>query len=335
MLRRIVGARVNDQEAADDLVQETLVRVLAASDRVEPGMLEPYAIVTARNLVATMRQQQARHQRNEHRVIDLRSPQAPDEGLLAGEDQAAVGQALARLSGRERETLLAHEVAGHGTQTLAKELGSTAGAVAAQLNRTRARMRVEYLLALDGSEPPTERCRPVLLAISGGDRRRQREVGAGRHLLECELCARLSQPLLERARPRDDEVVVAVRADADIVVVRQKARELSTRAGFSRTDLTIIATAVSEVARNIVRFAGEGHVVVELLEDPRPGVRVLARDTGPGIPDVEQALANGYSTYGGLGLGLPGARRLMDDFSVVTEQGRGTTVVMTKWRQEG
>lgn len=335
MLRRIVGARVNDQEAADDLVQETLARVLAASDRVDPGMLEPYAIVTARNLVATMRQQQARQKRNEHRVIDLRSPQAPDEGLLASEDQAAVSQALARLSGRERETLLAHEVAGHGTQTLAMELGSTAGAVAAQLNRTRARMRVEYLLALDGSEPPTDRCRPVLLAISGGDRRRQREVGAGRHLLECEPCARLSQPLLERARPRDDEVVVAVRADADIVVVRQKARELSTRAGFSRTDLTIIATAVSEVARNIVRFAGEGHVVVELLEDPRPGVRVLARDTGPGIPDVEQALANGYSTYGGLGLGLPGARRLMDDFSVVTEQGRGTTVVMTKWRQEG
>ena len=335
MLRRIVGARVSDQEAADDLVQEALVRVLAASDRVEPGMLEPYAIVTARNLVATMRQQQARQERNQHRVIDLRSPQAPDEGLLAGEDQAAVSQALARLSGRERETLLAHEVAGHGTQTLAKELGSTAGAVAAQLNRTRARMRVEYLLALEGSEPPTDRCRPILLAISGGDRRRQREVGAGRHLLECELCARLSQPLLERARPRDDEVVVAVRADADIVVVRQKARELSMRAGFSRTDLTIIATAVSEVARNIVRFAGEGHVVVELLEDPRPGVRVLARDTGPGIPDVEQALANGYSTYGGLGLGLPGARRLMDDFSVVTEQGRGTTVVMTKWQQEG
>ena len=335
MLRRIVGARVSDQEAADDLVQEALVRVLAASDRVEPGMLEPYAIVTARNLVATMRQQQARQERNQHRVIDLRSPQAPDEALLAGEDQAAVSQALARLSGRERETLLAHEVAGHGTQTLAKELGSTAGAVAAQLNRTRARMRVEYLLALEGSEPPTDRCRPILLAISGGDRRRQREVGAGRHLLECELCARLSQPLLERARPRDDEVVVAVRADADIVVVRQKARELSMRAGFSRTDLTIIATAVSEVARNIVRFAGEGHVVVELLEDPRPGVRVLARDTGPGIPDVEQALANGYSTYGGLGLGLPGARRLMDDFSVVTEQGRGTTVVMTKWQQEG
>ena len=335
MLRRIVGARVGEKEAADDLIQETLVRVLAASGRVEPGMLEPYAIVTARNLVASMRQEQERHRRNQHRVIDLRAPQAPDEDLLASEDQTAVSQALARLSDRERDTLLAHEVAGQGTQALANELRSTAGAVAAQLNRTRARMRVEYLLALDGSEPLTDRCRPTLLAISSGDRRRQREVDAGRHLLECDLCARLSQPLVERARPRDDEVVVAVHADADIVVVRQKARELATRAGFSRTDLTVIATAVSEVARNIVRFAGAGHVVVELLEDPRPGVRVLARDTGPGIANVEQALADGYSTYGGLGLGLPGARRLMDEFSVVSEQGRGTTVVMTKWRQEG
>jgi RNA polymerase sigma factor (sigma-70 family) len=335
MLRRIVGARVSDRAVADDLVQETLVRVLAAADRVEPGMLEPYAIVTVRNVIATMRVEKDRHRRNQHRVMDLRPVPLPDEDLLAREEQAAVTAALGRLGTRERETLVAHEVAGRDTRSLAAELGSSPGAVAAQLNRTRARLRVEYLLALEQAEPPTDRCRPVLLAISGGDRRRQREVDAARHLLECDLCARLSQPLLGRGQQRDDEVRIPIRADADIVTARQAVRELAARVGFAGTDLTLIATAVSEVARNIVRFAGTGEVTVELLEQPRRGLRVVARDTGPGIPDVEQALQDGYSTIAGLGLGLPGARRLTDEFAVASEVGRGTTVTMTKWLQEG
>jgi serine/threonine-protein kinase RsbT len=190
---------------------------------------------------------------------------------------------------------------------------------------------VEYLLAVEQAEPPTARCRPVLLAVSSGDRRRQREVDAGRHLLECDLCARLSQPLMERGTPRDDEICIPIRSDADIVAARQAGRELAARLGFSRTELTLIATAVSEVARNIVRFADVGQIVVELLEQPRRGVQVTARDSGPGIPDVDEALRDGYSTYNGLGLGLPGARRLMDEFAIVSEIGRGTTVTMTKW----
>jgi len=226
-------------------------------------------------------------------------------------------------------------VQGEGTRSLAKGRGSSAGAVAAQLNRTRARLRVEYLLAMEGTEPPTDRCRPVLLAFSSGDRRRQREVDAGRHLLECDLCARLSQPLTERGQQRDDEVRITVRTDPDVVLARQRVREVAERVGFPRTDLTVIATAVSEVARNIVRFAGAGEIVVEPLEEPRPGVRVVARDTGPGIADVDRALVDGYSTSHGLGLGLPGARRLMDEFAVVSEPDQGTTVTMTKWRQEG
>ncbi len=176
-------------------------------------------------------------------------------------------------------------------------------------------MRVEYLLALEKTEPPTEQCRPVLLAISSGDRRRQREVDAARHVLGCELCARLSEPLMRRGQTREDEVRVPVRSDADIVAARRAAREMASRAGFTGTDLTIIATAVSEVARNIVRFAGTGEVVVSAVDDPPArGVRVVARDSGPGIADVDQALEDGYSTYHGLGPGLPGARRLMDEF---------------------
>ena len=180
ILRRFVGSRVADRAVADDLVQETLVRVLAASGRVEPGMLEPYAIVTARNLVASMWKEQDRHRRNQHRIVDLRPPGAPDEGLLQREERHAVTQALGRLSERERQTLVAHEVLGQDTQSLAAELGSSSGAVAAQLNRTRARLRVEYLLALEGAEVLTDKCRPVLFALSGGDRRRQREVDAAR-----------------------------------------------------------------------------------------------------------------------------------------------------------
>ena len=334
LVRRIVASRVPDPATADDLVQETLARVLAAAGRVEPGMLEPYAIVTARNVVASMWRDQDRHRRHQHRVVDLRPPEAPDEDVLAREDRAAVAQALTRLSERERATLLAHEVSGRDTRSLAAELGSTAGAVAAQLNRTRARLRVEYLLVSERVEPPTERCRPVLLAISGGDRRRQREVDAARHLLECDLCARLSEPLVGRGRSRDDALRVAVRTDADVVAARQAAREVATRLGFSTTDVTLIATAVSEITRNIVRFADSGEVVVTELQEPRTGISIVARDAGPGIPDVERALQDGYSTYQGLGLGLPGARRLMDEFAVVSEVGRGTTVTMTKWRGE-
>lgn len=176
MVRRIVGARVADQELAEDLVQETLVRVLSAAGRVEPGMLEPYAIATARNVIASRWKQQDRHRRNLHRVVDFEPVEPPDEGLLAREEQTAVARALKRLSEPDQRILLAHEVSGQDTRSLAQEVGSSAGAVAAALNRARARMRVEYLLVLERTEPPTDRCRAVLLTLSSGDRRRQREV---------------------------------------------------------------------------------------------------------------------------------------------------------------
>jgi anti-sigma regulatory factor (Ser/Thr protein kinase) len=124
-----------------------------------------------------------------------------------------------------------------------------------------------------------------------------------------------------------------VARDADVVVARQKAREVAVRAGFSGTDLTLIATAVSEIARNIVKFARRGEFTFAGVTEPgRTGLLMTARDSGPGIPDVPQALRDGYSTYRGLGLGLPGARRLMDEFDITSEVGKGTTVTMTKWR---
>lgn len=331
MLRRIVAARVGQHPAAEDIVQETLLRVLAAQERIEPGMLEPYAIATVRNVMATMWRQDDRDSRNRHRAHDPSEPVDAESIVVASEEQSAISKALERLSDRERGILLAHEVQGQATRELADEMGSTAGAVAAQLKRTRARLRVEYLLALEDVEPPTDECRTVLLALSSADRRRQREVDAPRHLLECELCSRLSEPLLGRGPARPDEVHVRITGDPDIVAARQAARELAVRAGLTGTDLTMLATAVSEVARNIVRFASSGEVSIEIVQRPRRGIQVVARDTGPGIPDIHRAMEDGFSTYDGLGLGLPGARRLMDEFRIVSEPGKGTTVTMTTW----
>ena len=117
-----------------------------------------------------------------------------------------------------------------------------------------------------------------------------------------------------------------------MVVARQRGRELAARAGFSATDQTVIATAISEIARNIVKFAERGEVVVTTMsQDGRHGLRVVVRDVGPGIEDPEEAMRDGYSTYHGLGLGLPGARRLMDRLDLESVRGEGTTVTMEKW----
>lgn len=333
LVRRVVAARVHDPHLVDDLVQETIVRVMAARARVEGETLAPYAAVTARNLVASHARRDAAARRMAHLLADEDVTARPEEELLRREERSAVDAALTRLSPSEREMLLAHEVHGQDTATLAASRRSTPGAIAARLNRTRAKLRVEYLVAQERTEPPTDQCRPVLLALSAGDRRRQRELDAGGHLLACDWCARLSVPLLDR-RPAadDDHVRVPVTTDADVVVARQKGRELAARAGFSATELTVIATAISEMARNIVKFATRGEVLISVVtENERKGVTVVVRDVGPGIPDVQRAVQDGYSTYGGLGLGLPGARRLMDEFEIVSEVGKGTTVTMTKW----
>jgi serine/threonine-protein kinase RsbT len=129
-----------------------------------------------------------------------------------------------------------------------------------------------------------------------------------------------------------DETRIVVAADTDIVKARQTGRQLATELGFSVTDLTLIATAISEVARNITTYAGRGEITLRLVrQDGRRGLLVVARDQGPGIRDVERALEDGYSTARGMGLGLPGARRLMDEFEIESEPGRGTTVSMWKW----
>jgi serine/threonine-protein kinase RsbT len=131
----------------------------------------------------------------------------------------------------------------------------------------------------------------------------------------------------------DDEVRVPIDCDADLVTARAEGRAMAERLGFPRPDPTLIATAISEVARNIVVHAGHGEIVLRPFEEQhRYGLVVIANDDGPGIRDVEAAIRDDYSGRGGLGLGLPGARRLMDDFEVVSGPDTGTTVTMRKWR---
>lgn len=131
-----------------------------------------------------------------------------------------------------------------------------------------------------------------------------------------------------------EEVEVAIRSDHDIVLARQKGRTIAVELGFSSGDATLIATAISELARNIVSYARTGKIVLSKIQSSsRTGIQVVAWDAGPGIPDVQQALRDGFSTSGSLGLGLPGVRRLMDEFGINSKSGHGTIVMVKKWRQ--
>ena len=126
---------------------------------------------------------------------------------------------------------------------------------------------------------------------------------------------------------------LAIANDADVVRVRQAVRDLAVRAKMSLVDQTKLVTATSELARNTLVYGGGGEVVISLTESPRVGIRVVLADRGPGIPDVDLALTDGWTSGTGMGLGLSGARRLVDEFSLTTEPGQGTTVRVTKWKR--
>lgn len=130
----------------------------------------------------------------------------------------------------------------------------------------------------------------------------------------------------------DSAVHVPIVREVDIVTARQRGRELANANGFSTTEQTLIATAISELARNIVSYAGRGEIVLEALrQHGRPGLLVVAHDDGPGIENLELAMRDGYSTANSLGMGLPGAKRLMDEFDLKSRPGEGTTIRMKKW----
>ena len=312
MVRRIVGARVGAHPSAEDLVQETLVRVFAAPPRIEPGMLEPYAIATARNVVASMWRERTAKPQPAPRP---RPQHARAAGRARGprEEQSAMAAALARLSDRERRILLAHEVDGTDTRTLAERQGSTAGAVAAQLNRTRARLAGGVPAGPRAGRAadravPTGPARPV----QRGDRRRQREVDAAQHLLECEL-VRPAQPAPARPRAaaRRRGRGSPIGGDPDIVAARRRARELAGRLAFTGDR--------PDHARDRGVGGRPQHRAFR-----RHGARSsssCSRSRGRGIawwpatpvrasPTWTQAMATASAHTAGWASGLPGARRL-------------------------
>ncbi|MBI5401793.1 MAG: anti-sigma regulatory factor [Ignavibacteriae bacterium] len=130
----------------------------------------------------------------------------------------------------------------------------------------------------------------------------------------------------------DGGSTIAITSDSDIIVARELGRRVGKELDFSLTDLTIIATVISELARNIIIFAKHGDMIIETIRHGKKvGIVITAVDKGPGIPDIFLAMQDGYSTGKGLGLGLPGVRRLMDEFEIFSETGKGTRVSVKKW----
>lgn len=131
-----------------------------------------------------------------------------------------------------------------------------------------------------------------------------------------------------------DPEIITISTDVDVMTARLKARQLAGEVGISGSDLTLLATAISEVARNIVQYAGCGEMEFRCVRGgDRRGLAIVARDQGPGIHDITQAMQDGFTTSRGMGMGLPGAKRLMDEFEIVSETGRGTVVSMIKWER--
>jgi serine/threonine-protein kinase RsbT len=129
------------------------------------------------------------------------------------------------------------------------------------------------------------------------------------------------------------ECRVPINSERDIVLARQKGRAMATQLKFSLGNATLIATAISELARNIVSYAGRGEIVMNVVRNSdRMGIMIVASDNGPGISDLTLALRDGFSTSGSLGIGLPGVRRLMDEFDINSQPGKGTIITVTKWK---
>jgi len=131
---------------------------------------------------------------------------------------------------------------------------------------------------------------------------------------------------------KEPSTELPIEGEGDIVLARRAARQLAQEVGFGPTDVTRIVTACSEMARNVFKYAGQGKMSWRILEgDSGPGLELKFDDRGPGIADIETAMREGYSSSGGLGMGLPGAKRLMDEFRIDSTIGRGTSVVLKKW----
>ena len=195
VIRRVVAARAANPSDIDDLVQDCLERLLGARGRLAPETVLPFGIVIARNLVASQSRTAARRAAAAPLIADPQEPDRPEDAVLASETHSAMETAVARLSPQERADILSY----YGPRSGTGETPEATGALRVRMSRIRAKLRLEYVLAFRRIELPTPQCRRVLLAVSAGDTRRQRELDAGRHLLDCDTCAAVSEPLEQRS----------------------------------------------------------------------------------------------------------------------------------------
>jgi len=129
-----------------------------------------------------------------------------------------------------------------------------------------------------------------------------------------------------------NSLTLAIKTEKDVVLVRQRVREYAAKLGMGTLDQTKLMTATSELSRNILRYAGIGEVTIQQVrEGQRVGVKIIFKDSGPGIPDIEKALEDGYSTTKSLGMGLPGAKRLVNFFNIISNVGHGTEITIIRW----
>jgi serine/threonine-protein kinase RsbT len=241
VIRRVVAARTANPADIDDLVQDCLERLLVARERLAPEAVLPYAVVVARNLVTSHAKSTTRHAAAAPRVLDTAEPERPGDALLARETRDAMTAALARLSDQERRDVLAY----YGDAPSQAQTAQSRGALRVRMARTRAKLRLEYLLAFRHLELPTPRCRGVLLAISAGDTRRQRDLDAGQHLLDCGACATLSEPLERRSIALTAIVIPAGLAAWAAGKVRAHPVQTTAAAGAGAAAVAATAVALS------------------------------------------------------------------------------------------
>lgn len=264
-VRRFLSSRVQDRALVEDITQEALLKLVEARDRLGREELVPYAVTVAKNLIIGGARSKAVAQRHLHRLASHGVAPAPDDLLLREEDGRALRTALAGMPEDDRELLVAHVVRGEDTATLAAARGGTAGGVAARLSRTRARARVDFLLASRGVVLPTGRCRPVLLSLSAADKRRQGALAAGEHVLGCSTCADLVPALLERRRPLISLLPFPILAR----MLGRTGRVVRTHSVASIGGAVAVTTAVGAL---IVGSGGHHHRAAVPTTVPRPTV---------------------------------------------------------------
>ena len=276
---RAALSRGCSRDAAEDVAQETLARVFIAADRLDPSARLPFAVTTARNLAVDGHRATVRDRRNRHRLLDPAEAPQPEEATIAGERAAALGRALAGLDAADRQVLVAHSD-GMSTAELAEREASTPGAIAARLARSRARLRLDYVLALRKARLPFPACRPVLLAISASDTRRQRALATADHLAQCPTCAELVPPLAQR---RSTLAGIATVPLVMLGAVGGKIARLSQQPAAQASAAVGVVGAVGTAA--VIGAGGSHHAAPRVVAAPPP---VAASPASP-VPPVPPA----------------------------------------------